>query len=102
MNPAATLKHWGTLNRLGAMNLLNVGPATYAWDTAPREQKNGAVIGRVYVQRPGEVFRDIGHYKIAADGSVVEVPEVLREFLVAAPPEPLPVTFTMDEIEAAP
>lgn len=65
MNAAATLKHWSTLGTLGSTNTTRVAGALYSWDAQPRAQKNGALIGRVYAQRQGEPFRDIGHFKIA-------------------------------------
>lgn len=105
MNAADTLKHWATLGHGGAMNMVRIGAASYAWDANPRAQKNGALVGRCYVQQPGEPFRDIGGYKIAPAGEVVEVPAPLLEILAAAPPInpfPPPIHFTLEELEAAP
>lgn len=86
MTAAATLQHWATLGVLSATNLIRVGRELYSWDSNPREQKNGALVGRVYVQRAGETFRDIGHFKIAPCGAVQDIPAVLAGILVAAPP----------------
>jgi hypothetical protein len=58
----------------GADNLVRVGAIAYAIDLQPRRQKNGALIGRVYSKAAGEGFRDIGSYKIGADGLVIEIP----------------------------
>lgn len=58
----------------GCDNLVRDGDTVYAIDLQPRRQKNGAVIGRVHAQRRGEGFRDVGSYKIAGDGQVIEIP----------------------------
>lgn len=65
----------------GASNMIRVDDVAYSWDTRPRRQKNGAVIGRVYAQARGEITRDIGAYKIAAGGAVLWIPAALRGIL---------------------
>jgi len=64
-----------------ASNVIRVDDVSYSWDTKPRRQKNGAVIGRVYAQGRGEITRDIGAYKIDAGGAVLWIPAALRGIL---------------------
>lgn len=86
MNAAATMKHWADAVSDGGSNGVTLGAVRYTWDVNPREQKNGALIGRVYLWERGENPRDVGAYKINGDGSVDTIPvEALRGILVAAP-----------------
>ncbi len=82
MNAIATLRSWELFCGFGASNVLRIGNTTFTWDTKPREQKNGSMIGRVYAQTPGDVPRDVGGYKILADGSIAEMPAPLAAILV--------------------
>lgn len=66
------LEAWGEVG--SATNMVRVDDVLYSWDTRPRQQKNGAVIGRVHAQRRGEGTRDIGAYKINAEGAVLQIP----------------------------
>lgn len=79
-SPARRLEAWSTAC-LSAQNVLSVDGITWSWDTRPRLQKNGAAIGRVYLQAPGQFPRDVGAYKIGADGRVLELPAELRAVL---------------------
>jgi hypothetical protein len=65
----------------GCDNLVSAGDTVYAVDLHPRRQKNGALIGRVHAQRRGEPFRDIGAYKIAANGDVLAIPSEIADVL---------------------
>lgn len=62
----------------GAENTRRVGSLLYSWTTNPRVQQNGAVIGRLYAQRRGELDRDIGSFKIDRDGNVLAFPGAAR------------------------
>lgn len=64
-----------------AINVLTVGDVCYTWDAHPRRLKNGALEGRVYAQHRGEAPRDIGGYKIGADGAVLKLPAALTGVL---------------------
>jgi hypothetical protein len=79
--PIRRLHTWALVAIGGSINMVRVGEVIYSWDTKPRLQKNGAVIGRVHAQRRGEGTRDIGSYKIDAAGQVVHLPEALRAIL---------------------
>lgn len=83
MSALTTLRSWELFCAFGASNVLKIGDTTYTWDTRPREQKNGSLVGRVYAQVRGELPKDVGSYKILADGSVSEMPAPLAEKLVA-------------------
>lgn len=83
MTALATLRSWELSCGFGASNVLRIGDVTYSWDTKPREQKNGSLVGRVYAQARGELPKDVGSYKILADGSVSEMPAPLVGKLVA-------------------
>lgn len=50
------------------------GDVHFAWDARPRKLANGAVQGRVYMQRRGHVPYDIGGFKLDAQGNVVSLP----------------------------
>lgn len=65
----------------GASNMLRLGDVLWSWDTRPRRQQNGALIGRVYSKRRGEATRDAGRYKIDAGGHVLQLPAELRNAL---------------------
>lgn len=80
-NPARRLEAWAGVCIGGAMNTLTVDGVAWSWSTQPRLQKNGAAIGRVYVQRRGEFMRDVGAYKIDACGRVLQLPAELRAVL---------------------
>lgn len=82
--PERRLEAWALCCKYGATNVLTVEGVSYSWDARPRRLKNGAVEGRVYAQRGGEHQRDIGGYKIAADGAVVRIPAPLRGALPGA------------------
>jgi len=78
------LQAWASVCVGGSVNLVRAGEALYTWDPNPRRLKNGALEGRVYAQRRGEVFRDAGGFKIAGDGAVAKVPAALRSILPGA------------------
>jgi hypothetical protein len=78
------LQAWAGVCVGGSINLARAGDALYTWDAHPRRLKNGALEGRVYAQRRGEVFRDAGGFKIAGDGTVAKVPAALRAVLPGA------------------
>lgn len=80
---ARRMHSWSLASTAGA-NILRVGEVTYSWDSRPRRQLNGALVGRVYVQRPGERPRDIGGYKIEPDGRVTRCPAELAGVLPGA------------------
>jgi hypothetical protein len=75
------LQAWAEICRGGAMNLVNVDGVGWSWSTAPRIQKNGSAIGRVYRQRKGGLCVDAGSYKIDAKGKVLQLPAELRAVL---------------------
>lgn len=77
------LQAWSDAAAIGS-NMARVDGVLYSWDTKPRRQKNGAVIGRVYAQNPGGITHDVGAYKIAAGGEVLQVPAALRAVLPGA------------------
>lgn len=75
------LAAWARICQGGASNVLNVEGVSWSWSTAPRIQKNGAAIGRVYRQRKGGLCVDAGSYKIDAKGNVLQIPAELRAVL---------------------
>lgn len=75
------LASWSTVAQGGAVNMLRVDGVLWSWDAHPRRQKNGALIGRCYAQRRGESPRDLGAYKIGADGRVLQLVDGLRGVL---------------------
>lgn len=79
--PLKRLHSWALVCAGGAINVVRLADASYSWDMRPRAQKNGAVLGRCYVQRRGQLPRDIGGYKIDAGGRVVQLPADLRAVL---------------------
>ena len=80
-NVIARLHSWALATTGASINCLRIDDVEYSWDTKPRLQKNGAAIGRVYAQRRGELTRDIGAYKIAGDGRVLQLPAAVRAIL---------------------
>lgn len=78
-SPADRLAAWSLVG--WCTNAVKVNGTHWSWDTQPRLQKNGAAIGRVYRQPRGELARDVGAYKIGADGRVLALPLALREVL---------------------
>lgn len=99
-SPARRLESWSLACTGGAMNTLTLAGVSWSWSTQPRMQKNGAAIGRVHAQRRGEFPRDVGSYKIAADGRVLQLPADLRAVL----PGGLEAEASVDaeQIEGAP
>ncbi len=87
----------------GASNGIRGNDGTWYYiDTAPRRLQNGAIVGRVHVQRRGETMADIGGFKIAPDGQVVQVPQEVATLLPACapePPAPAGSPFIVDDIE---
>ena len=75
------LHSWALVAIGGSINMVKVAGVLYTWDAHPRRLQNGAVQGRIYAQRRGELPRDIGGFKIDARGRVVQLPAVLREVL---------------------
>lgn len=75
------LHTWALVSIAGAINLVKVDGVIYSWDARPRRLKNGALEGRVYAQRRGEAPRDIGGFKIGADGHVLKIPPELAAVL---------------------
>lgn len=55
----------------------------YYLDSTPRHLQNGAIVGRVHAQRRGEPMVDVGAFKIAGDGQVVQVPAEIAALLPA-------------------
>lgn len=80
------LQAWASVCRSG-INVLTVDGVCYTWDAHPRRLKNGALEGRVYAQHRGEPPRELGGYKIGADGAVLKLPAALAGVL---PGEPAP------------
>jgi hypothetical protein len=73
----------------GSMNgFRGADGAWYYVDAMPRQLQNGAIVGRVHVQRKGEGMADIGAFKIAPDGRVVQFPEEVAALLPSLAPEP--------------
>ena len=60
----------------------------YYVDTTPRHLQNGTIVGRVHAKRSVQTMADIGAFKIAPDGHVVQVPEEVAALLPACAPEP--------------
>lgn len=83
MSAAATFADWATAclssGQGGGSNLLRIGREKYVIG-APEIYRNGAFVGRVH-RFTQKGLSDIGGYKIAADGRVVDVAEPLREHL---------------------
>lgn len=75
------LQSWAYTCKNGSTNVLSVDGVVYSWDAHPRLLKNGALEGRVYAQHRGEAPRDIGGYKIGADGAVLKLPAALTGVL---------------------
>lgn len=71
MSAAATFASWEALCQLGATNMVTLDGTSWSWTANPDRLQNGALRGRVYSHRKGELMRDVGAFKIAADGSVV-------------------------------
>lgn len=84
IDTAACRMHSWSLASTSGSNILRVGEVIYSWDSRPRRQQNGALIGRVYAQRRGESPRDIGGYKIEPDGRVSRAPAELAGVLPGA------------------
>lgn len=62
----------------GASNGLRAPDGTwYYLEARPREQQNGALVGRVFKHVLGKGMEDAGGFKIAADGQVLKVPAAL-------------------------
>lgn len=78
------LETWRRVAIAGSDNLIDVAGVLYCWDVRPRIQKNGSAIGRIHMQRRGEVFRDAGAYKIDAGGRVLQIPAELAGVLPGA------------------
>lgn len=83
MSAAQTFAHW-TLACMdsghgGGDNLLRIGRERYVIGT-PAAYKNGAWAGRIH-KFTQKGLSDIGNYKIAADGRVLEIPAALLEHL---------------------
>ncbi len=84
IDTAACRMHIWSLAATSGANVLRAGDVLYSWDSRPRRQQNGALIGRVYAQRRGESPRDIGGYKIEPDGRVSRCPAELAGVLPGA------------------
>lgn len=86
MNAAATFNAWidlchSTPHGTGADNMFRLDGALYTFDAHPRRLANGAIQGRIYRHDRGEAPRDIGGFKIAADGTLAAAPEEVRSAL---------------------
>lgn len=107
MTAAATLAYW--LDLCGASskanNLLKIGDKPlYCITPDQKPLANGAITGTAFCFDRSYGFRDIGRWKIGADGSVERVPDMLKATLVQpAPPAPrealLPVGDLPDRVE---
>lgn len=75
------LHSWALAAIAGSINVVRVDDVLYSWDPRPRRLKNGALQGRVYAQGRGELTRDLGGFKIDADGRVVHIPRELAGVL---------------------
>lgn len=84
IDTAACRMHSWALAATSGANLVRIGDVSYIWDTRPRRQQNGALLGRIYAQRQGEAPRDIGGYKIEPDGHVSRCPAELAGVLPGA------------------
>lgn len=78
---AWSLAALGAPGALGCVNMIRVDDVLYTWDAHPRRLQNGALQGRVYAKRRGQLDQDIGGFKIDARGRVVQLPAPLREVL---------------------
>lgn len=105
MNALATWAAWlaTCAESGGSMNGFRGADGTwYYLDAAPRQLQNGAIVGRVHVQRKGEGMADIGAFKIAPDGLVVQVPEEVAALLPArapVPPAPAADPFSLADLD---
>lgn len=70
-------------NRIGGDNFLKTAAGAFIIDSRPQVLKNGAIVGRVH-QFVANGLRDIGGFKIAAGGEVIDCPDVVRPFLPEA------------------
>jgi hypothetical protein len=107
MSAAGTLAAWKDAARssTGGDNLLRIDGVSYSFDAHPRALGNGALMGRTYRQRRGELSQDIGGFKIEPDGRVSAIPAELRDALPLAAPAPQPdrlaAAFSLDDVEAS-
>lgn len=83
-SPKARLESWAMVGSSGCTNGLQLDGVFYSWDAHPRQLANGAVQGRVYAKRRGALGRDIGGFKIGADGTVLKIPRELAGVLPGA------------------
>lgn len=89
MTPAqALLAAWyarcGTSS--GGDNLIAVNGSTYVI-SHPEKLGNGAIKGRIYRFAGRNGLADLGGYHIGADGSVIRLPDELRDTLPCVTPE---------------
>lgn len=81
MTAADTFAIWTSLAKGGSINsILNRG-VSWSWTAKPERQQNGALRGRVYAHPVGEQMRDIGAFKINADGSIAAAPKEFADVL---------------------
>lgn len=76
-------------NRMGGDNYLKSPVGGFILDSRPKVLQNGAIVGRVH-QFVANGLRDIGGFKIAADSTVAECPDVVRPFLPGAKVDQVP------------
>lgn len=77
---ACTATHKGPC----ANNALRVDGATYYLDPNPRQYGNGVMTGHVHKHVKHQGLRNLGPFKILADGSVVKIPAELATLLPGA------------------
>ena len=69
----------------------DAGGTWYYIDPTPRQLQNGAIVGRVHMHKPGNGMVDLGAFKIAGDGRVVQLPAEVAALLPdRAPVQPKP------------
>lgn len=75
MNANDTINAWEAVANDGARNSIRVAGTAWFWTPEPTRLKNGALCGRIHEKQVGEPPRDVGAFKIAADGSIESAPE---------------------------
>lgn len=56
-------------------NGLVIGKETYFFERG-REQEDGAITGKLWLNLPGDYAKPVGSFKIAADGEIVRFPRI--------------------------
>jgi hypothetical protein len=66
----------------------DAGGTWYYIDPTPRQLQNGAIVGRLHMHKLGHGMVDLGAFKIAADGRVLQIPEEVAALFPGREPAP--------------